>query len=79
MDVVQSFAPESSSEDDHRPPLTQDMKMLVSGEEGEKNGGVWERREGVREGWRSVGEEGGRERRMEESGRGGSAGEQEGG
>ena len=40
LDVVQSFAPESSSEDDHRPPLTQDMKMLVSGKEGEKDGGV---------------------------------------
>ena len=49
LDVVPSFAPpdqphrgmisESSSEDDHQPPLTQDKKMLVSGKDGEKDGG----------------------------------------
>ena len=51
LDVVPSFAPpdqphrgmisESSSEDDRRPPLTQDKKMLVSGMDGEKYGGSW--------------------------------------
>ena len=60
--MVPSFAPESSSEDDHRPPLTQDMKMLVSGRDGEK------REEEGEEGGREGGKEGGKEGRKTPNG-----------